>query len=173
VTITANNFISQLGLTATRVLRASIRIVAGQASKEAVGCELVDRSAGIDPSVTDQLPILFGDSKYIGSTTMVLSRLHADFSWWSAVSIRRWHGYRAADLSTELINSDILLVSYVAANRDDIIIAKSLLRHQCLRSIIFAFASNTISFIIISFNNRFEFNSNYIINGFHNMLVRI
>lgn len=45
-------FILQL-LTATRVLRASIRIVAGQASKEAVGCELVDRSARIDPLVTD------------------------------------------------------------------------------------------------------------------------
>lgn len=58
VTITTNDFISQLGLTATRVLRASIRIVAGQASKEAVGCELVDRSASIDPSVTDRLPIV-------------------------------------------------------------------------------------------------------------------
>lgn len=31
-------------LTATRVLRASIRIVAGQASGEAVGCKLLDRS---------------------------------------------------------------------------------------------------------------------------------
>jgi len=47
----------QLELTATRVLRASIRIVAGQASKEAVGCELVDRSARIDPSVTEDLSV--------------------------------------------------------------------------------------------------------------------
>lgn len=49
----ANSFIPQARLTATRVLRASIRIVAGQASKEAVGCDLVGRSARIDPSVTD------------------------------------------------------------------------------------------------------------------------
>lgn len=37
------------------MLRASIRIVAGQASEEAVGCELVDRSAYIDPSITNSL----------------------------------------------------------------------------------------------------------------------
>lgn len=43
-------------LTATRMLRASIRIVAGQASGEAVGCKLLDRSR---VSILDYWPTIF------------------------------------------------------------------------------------------------------------------
>lgn len=44
--------------TATRVLRASIRIVAGQASGEAVGCKLLDRSR---LSILDYWPTILFD----------------------------------------------------------------------------------------------------------------
>ena len=68
-------------LTATRVLRASIRIVAGQASGEAVGCKLLDRSR---VSILDYWPtinliwLLLGPE---GVWRMIrFSRFYVDFS---------------------------------------------------------------------------------------------
>lgn len=80
-------------LTATRVLRASIRIVAGQASGEAVGSKLLDRFTFVDPRLLHgYLPF----SLEPGIRQAIrFSRFYVHFS--RSVPQFRWHG-SSADL---------------------------------------------------------------------------